>query len=68
MVFYDRMCSLTFESVGHARHQVAEEFIGRPVKKAVITVPAYFNDSQRQATRDAGRIAVYSRMSSCVIS
>uniref|UniRef100_A0A7S0Y1A8 Heat shock protein 70 n=2 Tax=Hemiselmis andersenii TaxID=464988 RepID=A0A7S0Y1A8_HEMAN len=37
--------------------RVAEEFIGRPVKKAVITVPAYFNDSQRQATRDAGRIA-----------
>eukprot|EP00960_Hanusia_phi_P045994 757554-Hanusia_phi.AAC.1 len=35
--------------------KVAEEFIGRPVKKAVITVPAYFNDSQRQATRDAGR-------------
>jgi len=31
--------------------KVAEEFIGRPVKKAVITVPAYFNDSQRQATR-----------------
>ena len=30
---------------------------GRPVKKAVITVPAYFNDSQRQATKDAGRIA-----------
>mmetsp|Transcript_32779 Transcript_32779/g.82665 ORF Transcript_32779/g.82665 Transcript_32779/m.82665 type:complete len:547 (+) Transcript_32779:67-1707(+) len=37
--------------------KVAEEFIGRPVRKAVITVPAYFNDSQRQATRDAGRIA-----------
>ena len=37
--------------------KVAEEFIGRQVKKAVITVPAYFNDSQRQATRDAGRIA-----------
>jgi molecular chaperone DnaK len=37
--------------------KVAEEFIGRPVSKAVITVPAYFNDSQRQATRDAGRIA-----------
>lgn len=36
---------------------MAEEFIGRPVKQAVITVPAYFNDSQRQATRDAGRIA-----------
>ncbi len=35
----------------------AEAFFGRPVKKAVITVPAYFNDGQRQATRDAGRIA-----------
>ncbi|KAJ1482719.1 Hsp70 protein-domain-containing protein [Baffinella frigidus] len=37
--------------------KVAEEFIGRPVRRAVITVPAYFNDSQRQATRDAGHIA-----------
>ena len=35
----------------------AEAFLGRPVKKAVITVPAYFNDSQRQATKDAGVIA-----------
>jgi molecular chaperone DnaK len=35
----------------------AEEFIGEPVKEAVITVPAYFNDAQRQATKDAGRIA-----------
>ncbi len=35
----------------------AEAFFGRPVKKAVITVPAYFNDGQRQATKDAGRIA-----------
>jgi len=35
----------------------AEQFFGRPVSKAVITVPAYFDDSQRQATRDAGRIA-----------
>jgi len=35
----------------------AEAFFGRPVTKAVITVPAYFNDGQRQATRDAGRIA-----------
>lgn len=37
--------------------QTAEETLGRPVSKAVITVPAYFNDSQRQATKDAGRIA-----------
>jgi molecular chaperone DnaK len=35
----------------------AEAFLGEPIEKAVITVPAYFNDSQRQATRDAGRIA-----------
>ncbi len=35
----------------------AEKFLGEPVTKAVITVPAYFNDSQRQATKDAGRIA-----------
>lgn len=35
----------------------AEAFLGEPVKKAVITVPAYFNDNQRTATKDAGRIA-----------
>ncbi len=35
----------------------AEDFLGEPVNKAVITVPAYFNDSQRQATKDAGKIA-----------
>lgn len=35
----------------------AEEFLGEPVTEAVITVPAYFNDIQRQATKDAGRIA-----------
>ncbi|HUO27240.1 MAG TPA: Fe-S protein assembly chaperone HscA [Candidatus Aquilonibacter sp.] len=35
----------------------AERFFGEPVSKAVITVPAYFNDAQRQATKDAGRIA-----------
>ena len=37
--------------------QDAEHFLGEPVTKAVITVPAYFNDSQRQATKDAGQIA-----------
>ena len=37
--------------------QTAEEYLGEPVTEAVITVPAYFNDSQRQATKDAGRIA-----------
>ena len=35
----------------------AEDFLGEPVTEAIITVPAYFNDSQRQATRDAGKIA-----------
>ena len=35
----------------------AEKFLGEPVTKAVITVPAYFNDAQRQATKDAGKIA-----------
>jgi molecular chaperone DnaK len=37
--------------------ETAEGFLGRPVSKAVITVPAYFNDQQRQATKDAGKIA-----------
>ncbi|NRA06545.1 MAG: molecular chaperone DnaK [Myxococcales bacterium] len=37
--------------------RVAEEYLGEPVSEAVITVPAYFNDTQRQCTRDAGRIA-----------
>src|SRR5919201_3908404 len=37
--------------------QAAEEYLGQPVAKAVITVPAYFNDAQRQATKDAGEIA-----------
>jgi L1 cell adhesion molecule like protein len=36
---------------------IAEAYLGHPVKKAVVTVPAYFNDSQRQATKDAGVIA-----------
>ncbi len=36
--------------------ETAEAFLGKPVKHAVITVPAYFNDSQRQATKDAGLI------------
>ena len=37
--------------------ETAEEYLGEKVEEAVITVPAYFNDSQRQATKDAGRIA-----------
>jgi molecular chaperone DnaK len=37
--------------------ETAENYLGKPVKNAVVTVPAYFNDSQRQATKDAGQIA-----------
>ena len=37
--------------------ETAEAYLGRPVAHAVVTVPAYFNDSQRQATKDAGKIA-----------
>ena len=37
--------------------QAAEDYLGEKVERAVITVPAYFNDAQRQATKDAGRIA-----------
>ncbi|HEY8209444.1 MAG TPA: molecular chaperone DnaK [Myxococcaceae bacterium] len=41
----------------HELKQDAEAYYGRPVSRAVITVPAYFNDGQRQATKDAGKIA-----------
>ena len=37
--------------------QTAEEYLGETIKDAVVTVPAYFDDSQRQATKDAGKIA-----------
>src|SRR5204863_8918328 len=37
--------------------QAAEEYLGQPVTEAVITVPAYFNDAQRKATKDAGQVA-----------
>jgi len=37
--------------------EISEAYLGKPVKQAVVTVPAYFNDSQRQATKDAGAIA-----------
>ncbi|MBR3190525.1 Hsp70 family protein, partial [Bosea sp. (in: a-proteobacteria)] len=37
--------------------ETAESYLGQPVTQAVITVPAYFNDAQRQATRDAGKLA-----------
>eukprot|EP00281_Chroomonas_sp_CCMP1168_P016385 CAMPEP_0206211940 /NCGR_PEP_ID=MMETSP0047_2-20121206/276_1 /ASSEMBLY_ACC=CAM_ASM_000192 /TAXON_ID=195065 /ORGANISM="Chroomonas mesostigmatica_cf, Strain CCMP1168" /LENGTH=92 /DNA_ID=CAMNT_0053633895 /DNA_START=395 /DNA_END=669 /DNA_ORIENTATION=+ len=37
--------------------EISESFLGKDVKNAVVTVPAYFNDSQRQATKDAGSIS-----------
>lgn len=37
--------------------EIAEAYLSKPIKNAVITVPAYFNDSQRQATKDAGTIS-----------
>src|SRR5579871_3287617 len=37
--------------------KAAEDYLGQPVTEAVITVPAYFNDAQRQATKDAGKVA-----------
>ena len=39
--------------------ETAEKFLGKKVSEAVITVPAYFNDAQRQATKDAGKILVW---------
>ena len=51
----------------------AEDYLGEKVRKAVITVPAYFNDAQRQATKDAGKIAglgcrtYHQRTNSCCI-
>src|SRR5712691_1998123 len=43
--------------IGQKMKQTAEDYLGEPVTEAVITVPAYFDDSQRQATKDAGQIA-----------
>jgi endoplasmic reticulum chaperone BiP len=37
--------------------EIAEAFLGKDIKHAVVTVPAYFNDAQRQATKDAGTIS-----------
>ena len=37
--------------------ETADSFLGTPTKNAVVTVPAYFNDAQRQATKDAGQIS-----------
>ena len=55
----DRIYSLQEISAHVLRHlkHLAESYLGEPIQHAVVTVPAYFNDSQRQATRDAGTIA-----------
>ena len=49
----EQISSMVLQKMKH----IAEEYLGEPVKDAVITVPAYFNDAQRQATKDAGAIA-----------
>jgi molecular chaperone DnaK len=41
----------------HKMKETADAYLGKPATKAVVTVPAYFNDSQRQATKDAGKIS-----------
>ncbi len=41
--------------------ETAEAYLGKPIKNAVVTVPAYFNDAQRQATKDAGARSLRSR-------
>ena len=48
---------LKYQLLFYKRWKTAEKYLGQAVTKAVITVPAYFNDSQRQATKDAGKIA-----------
>ena len=53
--------------LGYMR-QIAEAYIGSDVPNAVITVPAYFNDSQRQATKDAGNKYIYSLLFTPTIS
>lgn len=55
----DKQCSPSEISsyVLQRMKDIAEEYLGEPIDKAVITVPAYFNDNQRQATRDAARLA-----------
>lgn len=54
-LFYSPV-ELSAKILGALKNRV-EKFLGQPVSKAVITVPAYFNDAQRQATRDAGKLA-----------
>ena len=48
---------LKFYQLNTLRQRFAEDYLGHDVKEEVITLPAYFNDSQRQATKDAGKIA-----------
>ena len=52
-----KLLHLRFWQILKKMKKTAEDYLGQEVKEAVITVPAYFNDSQRQATKDAGRIA-----------
>ncbi|GBP03259.1 Major heat shock 70 kDa protein Ab [Eumeta japonica] len=52
-----KVCSRRNKLNGVDKDETAEGYLGQTVTDAVITVPAYFNDSQRQATKDAGRIA-----------
>ncbi len=47
--------------------EISEAYLGREVKNAVVTVPAYFNDAQRQATKDAAAIAGNIEFLICVI-
>ena len=53
----DRAAAGVSAEVLRKMKKTAEDYLGEQVTEAVITVPAYFNDSQRQATKDAGRIA-----------
>ena len=55
-VFSETLLQISSMVLGKMR-DTAQAFIGKPTNRAVITVPAYFNDSQRQATKDAGSIA-----------
>jgi len=53
-----RLCAEEISSMVLTKmREIAERFLESPVKNAVVTVPAYFNDSQRKATKDAGAIA-----------
>lgn len=51
------MCEIFGGMCSNITNLISENYLGTTAKNAVITVPAYFNDSQRQATKDAGQIA-----------